>query len=59
MSTITKYLFPFLAAGLIFVFTACEKEGPMEKAGEKADQAIEKAEKKIDEATEAVKKKTE
>ena len=31
MSTLTKYLLPFLAAGLIFAFTACQKEGPMEK----------------------------
>ena len=48
-----------LAAGLILVFTACQKEGPMEKAGKKADQAIEKTGKKVEEAVEAVKKKTE
>ena len=59
MSTLAKFLTPFLAAGLIFVFTACEKKGPMEKAGEKADKVIEKTEKKVEEAAEAVKKKTE
>ena len=59
MSTLTKCLLPFLAAGLFFVFTACEKEGPMEKAGKKADKTIEKAEKKVEEAADAVKKKTE
>ena len=59
MSTLTKYLLPFLAAGLIFAFTACQKEGPIEKAGKKADKTIEKAEKKVEEAADSVKKKTE
>lgn len=59
MKTLARYLSPLLAAGLIFVFTACQKEGPMEKAGKKADQTVEKAEKKVEEAAEAVKKKTE
>ena len=59
MSTLTKCLLQFLAAGLIFVFTACEKEGPMEKAGKKVDKTIVKTEKKVDEAADAVKKKTE
>ncbi len=59
MSNLAKYLTPLLAAGLIFVFTACQKEGPMEKAGKNADQAIEKTEKKVEEAAEAVKKKAE
>ncbi|MEE4600659.1 MAG: hypothetical protein V2J65_05220 [Desulfobacteraceae bacterium] len=59
MSTLAKFLSPFLAAGLIFFFAACEKKGPMEKAGEKADQVIEKTEKKVEEAAEAVKEKTE
>jgi hypothetical protein len=35
------------------------KEGPMEKAGKKADKTIEKAEKKVEKAADAVKKKTE
>jgi hypothetical protein len=47
------------AVALIFAFTACEKEGPMERAGKKADEAIEKSEKKVEEAAEAVKEKTE
>ena len=54
-----KNLLPFLAAGLIFAFTACQKEGPMENAGKKADKTIEKAEKKVEEAADSVKKKTE
>jgi hypothetical protein len=59
MTTLARYLAPFLAAGLILLFTACQKEGPMEKAGKKADQTVEKAEKKVEEAADAVKKKTE
>jgi hypothetical protein len=54
-----KNLLPFLAAGLIFAFTACQKEGPMENAGKKADKTIERAEKKVEEAADSVKKKTE
>ncbi|MFA5699697.1 MAG: hypothetical protein WC913_00270 [Desulfuromonas sp.] len=58
----------FLILGLALTLAACEKKGPMEKAGEKVDQAVEKtkdainpkgpAEKageKIDDAAEEVK----
>jgi predicted small lipoprotein YifL len=59
MSTIRKFMVMSFAIALIFAFTACEKEGPMERAGKKADEAIEKTEKKVEEAAEAVKQKTE
>lgn len=59
MSTIRKFLVMSFAVALIFAFTACEKEGPMERTGKKADEAIEKTEKKVEEAVEAVKEKTE
>jgi hypothetical protein len=41
-----------VAAGLIMGLVACEKEGPMEKAGKAVDESIEKAEKAIKEKTE-------
>jgi len=40
---------------LILGLAACEKEGPMEKAGEKADEAIHETKQNIDEAKEDVK----
>ena len=39
----------------IFAFTSCESKGPVEKAGEKIDQAVEKTTDKAKEITEAVK----
>jgi predicted small lipoprotein YifL len=42
-----------------FAFTACESKGPVEKAGEKIDQAVEKTSDKAKEVTEAVKEKAE
>ena len=41
------------------MFSACEREGAMEAAGEKADQAMEKAGEKVEEAGEKIKKATE
>jgi hypothetical protein len=38
----------------IFAFTACEKKGTAEKAGEKVDQAVEKIGEKIEDAKEAI-----
>lgn len=52
MSIIKRIVLTLVASGLVFSFVACEKKGPMEKAGEKADQAVE-------DVKEAVKKKTE
>ena len=43
----------------IFAFTSCESKGPVEKAGEKIDQAVEKTGDKAKEITEAVKEKAE
>lgn len=43
----------------IFAFTSCESKGPVEKAGEKIDQAVEKTTDKAKEITEAVKEKAE
>jgi predicted small lipoprotein YifL len=42
-----------------FAFTACESKGPVEKAGEKIDQAVEKMSDKAKEASETVKDKAE
>ncbi len=43
----------------IVAFSACESKGPVEKAGEKIDQAVEKTTDKAKEVTEAVKEKAE
>lgn len=43
----------------IFAFTACDSNGPVEKAGEKIDQTLEKASDKAKEAAEAVEDKAE
>lgn len=37
-----------------FSFTACDKEGPAEKAGKKIDEAVEKSGDKIEEAGDKV-----
>ena len=48
-----KILSILLLALAAIALTACpEKEGPLEKAGEKMDEAIDEAGDKIDEATE-------
>jgi predicted small lipoprotein YifL len=52
MSNLKKSVLSLLAAGLIMGLVACEKEGPMEKAGKAADDAIEKTEEAIKEKTE-------
>ena len=59
MNTIKRCVLSFFAAFLLFGLIACEKEGPMEKAGKKADQAIEKTEEAVKEAADELKKKTE
>ena len=43
----------------ISVFTACESKGPVEKAGEKVDQAVQKTTDKAKEVTDAVEEKAE
>jgi hypothetical protein len=47
MSILNRSILTLLAAGLIIGMVACEKEGPMEKAGKQVDEAIEKTEKAI------------
>ncbi len=49
-----KTLLLLMALGAFFTIAGvgCQKEGPMEKAGEKVDQAVEEAADKVDEATE-------
>ena len=59
MNTIKRCVLSFFAAFLLLGLIACEKDGPMEKAGKKADQTIEKAGEAVEEAADAVKKKTE
>jgi hypothetical protein len=47
------YLFILIAAmGLTLMFTACEKKGPAEKAGEQIDQTMEKTEETLEDAME-------
>jgi predicted small lipoprotein YifL len=43
-----------IAGGLMFTLAACEKEGPMEKAGEKIDQAAEEVQEEARQAKENV-----
>ena len=43
-----------IANGGMFILTACEKEGPMEKAGEKIDQAVEEVQEEARQAKENV-----
>ena len=46
-----------ISAFLIFAFTACESEGPAEKAGKKIDETAETASEKTKEAADTIKKK--
>lgn len=51
----TKWLSTlFIVLGLSFGMTACENDGPMEEAGEEADEAIEDMQQKADEACDEV-----
>jgi hypothetical protein len=52
MTMFKKVIMPVLAAILIFGgLTACEKDGPMERAGEKIDRSVERAGDKVERAT--------
>jgi len=51
MSYLKRSTIALIAAGLIMGLAACEKEGPMEKAGKAVDESVEKAEKAIKEKT--------
>jgi len=52
MSILKRSILSLIAAGMIMGLAACEKEGPMEKAGKAVDESVEKAEKAIKEKTE-------
>jgi hypothetical protein len=52
MKMVKRSILSLIAAGLVMGLVACEKEGPMEKAGKAVDESIEKAEKAIKEKTE-------
>jgi predicted small lipoprotein YifL len=52
MSILKRSILSLIAAGMIMGLVACEKEGPMEKAGKAVDESVEKAEKVIKEKTE-------
>ena len=52
MTLIRKVLLLVCGLMLVFSLAACEKKGPLQKAGEKVDKAVEKAGDKIKEKTE-------
>jgi hyperosmotically inducible protein len=52
MTIFKKLVLPALAGILLLAgLTACEREGPMERAGEKVDETVEKAGDKVERAT--------
>lgn len=59
MKTLKKILVLF--CGLVFLafFSACEEQGPAERAGEKIDETVEKTQEKMEEAGEAMEEKVE
>ena len=53
MKVFKKLTMPLIAGFLMLSgLTACDREGPMERAGEKIDRSAEKAGDKVDRATE-------
>jgi len=58
--TMYKGIMAAMLAGLMFTgLTACEKEGPAEKAGKAIDEAASDVAKEANEATETLEKKME
>jgi hypothetical protein len=52
MTMFKKVIIPVLAGILVLGgLTACEKDGPMERAGEKIDRSVERAGDKVERAT--------
>ncbi|MBE0583523.1 MAG: hypothetical protein IH612_07120 [Desulfofustis sp.] len=49
-----KTLILLLSILALFLFTACESEGPAEKAGEKLDNAIEKTQESLEKTGDAI-----
>lgn len=52
MASLRKLMMP-LFAGILLLggLTACDREGPMERAGEKVDKSVERAGDKVERAT--------
>ena len=55
MLTTNRLVLFFASTIFLFSVTACESEGPMEKAGKKADKVIEDAEENLEEAGDKLK----
>jgi hypothetical protein len=52
MTSVRKLTVPVLAGVLLLGgLTACDREGPMERAGEKVDKSVERAGDKVERAT--------
>jgi hypothetical protein len=51
MTTARKLLFVIVSIVALGNTVACEREGPMERAGEKVDKAVEEAGDKVEKAT--------
>lgn len=49
-----KFALPVIACLGLFMLSACEKQGPLEEAGEKADEAIEDTRDSMEEAADSV-----
>ncbi len=52
MKNLKMSLLSLIVAALLLGLIACEKKGPMEKAGKQVDEAVEKTEEAIKEKTE-------
>ncbi len=50
MKILMRISMAVIAVSLIFVLSACEKEGPFEEAGEKIDQTVEETKEKIEDS---------
>ena len=50
-SLFSKILIICISSSLAFGFMGCEKKGPVEKAGEKVDQAVDTAKEKVEDVT--------
>jgi len=59
MTSIREVLLLVCGLMLVFSLSSCEKKGPVEKAGEKVDDAIEKAGDNVEKAGDKIKEKTE
>jgi hypothetical protein len=51
MRTVRRLLFVIVSIITLGSIAACDREGPMERAGEKVDKAVEEAGDKVEKAT--------